>query len=181
MIDLLFRDELEARTHPYLAHCWARRGTELRIEAPGQARRRAMLGAFDPVHRHLLVHTSATKRSTDFVDLLDGIGAACGKAERLKPLVIVLDNGPIHTSRLTTKALAERPWLTVEWLPKYAPELNEIERSWRDLKRHHLANRTFVDGDDLDRTIHRAVDKLNRERQNHPSGPLLKAADDSVS
>ena len=65
-------------------------------------------------------------------------------------------NGPIHTSKLTTKALAERPWLTVEWLPKYAPELNEIEHSWRDLKRHHLANRTFVDADDLDAAFDRA-------------------------
>ena len=65
-IDLVFLDESEALTHPYLARCWARRGTELRIQAPGQAKKRAMLGAFDPVHWHLLVHTSATKRSTDF-------------------------------------------------------------------------------------------------------------------
>ena len=176
MIDLLFLDESEARTHPYLAHCWAGRGTELRIEAPGQAKRRAMLGAFDPVHRRLRVRTSASKRSTDFIDLLDDLGPDCGITERLKPLVIVMDNGPIHTSKITTKALADRPWLTVEWLPKYAPELNEIERSWRDLKRHHLANRTFVDADDLDRTIHRAVDRLNQERQPHPSTPFLKAA-----
>jgi transposase len=42
--------------------------------------------------------------------------------------VLVLDNGPIHTSKATRDALAERaPWLTVEWLPKYTPELNDIE------------------------------------------------------
>src|SRR4051794_17973844 len=148
-IDLVFLDESEALTHPYLARCWARRGTELRIEAPGQAKKRAMLGAFDPVRRQLLVHASATKRSTDFVALLDQLAAAYGTAERTRPLVAVLDNGPIHTSKLTTKALAQRPWLTLEWLPKYAPELNDpgsrpgqaIERSWRDLKQHHPANR----------------------------------------
>src|SRR5829696_3746641 len=60
-IDLVFLDESEALTHPYLARCWARRGTELRIQAPGQAKKRAMLGAFDPVCRRLLVHTSPTK------------------------------------------------------------------------------------------------------------------------
>ena len=74
-IDLVFLDESEALTHPYLARCWARRGTELRIEAPGQAKKQAMLGAFDSVRRRLLVHTSATKRSTDFVALLDQLGA----------------------------------------------------------------------------------------------------------
>src|SRR4051794_14440172 len=108
-IDLVFLDESEALTHPYLARCWARRGTELRIQAPGQAKKRAMLGAFDPVRRRLLVHTSPTKRSTDFVALLDQLGAAYGTAERARPLVAVLDNGPIHTSKLTTRALAQRP------------------------------------------------------------------------
>jgi hypothetical protein len=148
----------------------------LRIEAPGQAKRRAMLGAFDPIRLQLLVHTSATKRSTDFVNLLADLGMAYGRSERTKPLVIVMDNGPIHTSKLTTKALAERPWLTLEWLPKYAPELNAIEHCWRDLKRHHLANRTFPDADDLDQTIHHAVDKLNQERQPHASATFIKAA-----
>src|SRR3954471_23440841 len=113
-IDLVFLDESEALTHPYLARCWARRGAELRIEAPGQAKKRAMLGAFDPVCRRVLVHTSPTKRSTDFVALLDQLGATYGTTERTRPLVAVLDNGPIHTSKLTTKALAERTWLTLE-------------------------------------------------------------------
>jgi transposase len=89
---------------------------------------------------------------------------------------VVLDNGPIHTSKMTTKALAERPWLTVEWLPKYAPELNDIEHRWRDLKQNHLANRTFTDADDLDRTIHQAVHDLNRERKPLSSAKLPKAA-----
>jgi DDE superfamily endonuclease len=175
-IDLLFLDEAEARTHPYLAHCWAKRGTDLRIEAPGQAKRRAMLGAFDPVRAELLVHTSATKRSSDFIDLLDALGGAYGAMARTKPLVIVMDNGPIHTSKRTTQALAERPWLTLEWLPKHAPELNAIEQRWRDLKRHHRASRTFADADDLDRAIHLAVGRLNHERQSHPSAAFSKAA-----
>jgi transposase len=72
--------------------------------------------------------------------------------------------------------LAERPWLTLEWLPKYAPELNAIEHRWRDLKRHHLANHTFADADDLDRAIHLAVGRLNHERQPHPSATFSKAA-----
>jgi hypothetical protein len=161
----VFLDQSEALTHPYLARCWARRGTELRIQAPGQARKRAMLGAFDPVCRRLLVHTSATKRSTDFVALLDQLGAAYGTTERTRPLVAVLDNGPIHTSKPTTKALAARAWLPLEWLPKYAPELNDIERCWRDLKRHQLANRTFADADTLARAIPDAVARLNHQRQ----------------
>jgi len=181
----VFLDESEALTHPYLARCWARRGSDLRIQAPGQAKKRAMLGAFDPVPhgsspwaegpRQLLVHTSPTKRSTDFIALLDQLGAAYGTTERTRPLVAVLDNGPIHTSKLTTKALAQRPWLTLEWLPKYAPELNDIERCWRDLKQHQLATRTFADADALARAIPDAVARLNHERQ-LKSSPIRRQA-----
>ena len=92
-------------------------------------------------------------------------------------LYLVLDNGPIHTSKATTKALAARPWITVDWLPRYAPELNLIEATWRDLKRHHLAHRTFCDTDDLDQAIHQAMAALNKERTGlHPCHNLPKAA-----
>ena len=45
-------------------------------------------------------------------------------------------------------------WLAVEWLPKYAPELNDIEVVWHDLKARHLAHQTFTDPGSLDKTIH---------------------------
>jgi hypothetical protein len=34
-------------THPYLAQVWARRGADLRIPAPGQSAKVAMLGVLD--------------------------------------------------------------------------------------------------------------------------------------
>src|SRR3954451_10248457 len=61
---------------------------------------------------------------------------------------------------------------TLEWLPKCAPELNDIERCWRDLKQHYLANRTFADVDALARAIPDAVARLNHERQ--PSSSPLR-------
>jgi transposase len=51
---------------------------------------------------------------------------------------------------------------------KYAPELNEIEPVWRDLKAHHLAHQTFTDIAALDHAIHDAVINLNRERIPNP-------------
>ena len=143
-IVLLFGDESEALTHPYLARAWAKRGADLRVPAPGQAKKVAMLGSFDHAKRKLIVHTSRTKRSTDFIAHLEQIDRLYGPmpGRMTKPVVLVEDNGPIHVSKLTLAALDERKhWLTVEWLPKYAPELNDIELVWRDLKGHHLAHR----------------------------------------
>jgi hypothetical protein len=170
-IVLLFGDESEALTHPHLAHAWAKRGADLRVPAPGQAAKVAMLGVLDWARRGLVVRTSRSKRSADFIDLLAEIDRRWGPrpGEVMRPVVLVLDNGPIHTSKATRAALAERAhWLTVEWLPRYAPELNDIEPTWRDLKRHHLAHQTFTGPDDLDRAIHDAVTKLNAERNRDP-------------
>ena len=178
-IVLLYADESEALTHPYLAHAWAEKGADLRVQAPGTSRKVAMMGALDAGTGELVVSTSPTKTSADVIGLLRrldwryGPKPGCGRL----PVVLVWDNGPVHTSRATRAALAERPWITVEWLPRYAPELNDIERSWRDLKRHHLAHRTFKDANDLDAGIRNAVKQLNTERQTpHPCDKLNKAA-----
>jgi hypothetical protein len=170
-IVLLFADESEALTHPYLARAWAKRGADLRVPAPGQAKKIAMMGALDHAARRLIVHTSKTKRSADFIALLEMLDCLYGPRPglQMKPVVIVLDNGPIHVSKATTAALAARAhWLTVEWLPKYAPELNDIEVVWHDLKAHHLAHQTFIDADALDRAIHIATTALNTERNLDP-------------
>ena len=130
-----------------------------------------MLGSFDHTSRKLIVHTSKTKRSSDFVAHLEQLDRIYGPkpGQPVKPVVLVEDNGPIHTSKLSRAALAARAhWLTVEWLPKYAPELNDIERVWRDLKAQRLAHLTFADSDALDRAIHKAVEALNVERMRLP-------------
>ena len=125
-IVLLFADESEALTHPYLAHVWAKKlwaqkGADLRIPAPGQSAKVAMLGVLDWARRELIVQTSRTKRSSDFIALLEEIDRRYGPklGVAIQPLVLVLDNGPIHTSKASRAALASRAhWLTVEWLPK---------------------------------------------------------------
>ncbi len=115
--------------------------------------------------------TSNTRRSADVASFLQDPDHPCGPkpGQRQSPVVIVLDNGPIHTGKATRAALAARAhWLSVGWLPRYAPELNDIETVWRDRKAHHLARQTFTDTDALDRTIHNAVEALNVERKPNP-------------
>jgi transposase len=166
-IVLLFADESEALTHPYLAPAWAKRGADLRVPAPGQSQKTTMTGARDVVSRQLGVVTSQTKRRADFIallELLDRIhGPKPGTAG--KPVAIVLDNGPIHSSKATRAALAWRKhWLTPEWMAKHAPALHAIERDWKILKAHHLADQTFRNRDDLKITIAADIEAINSTR-----------------
>ncbi|HEY4043225.1 MAG TPA: transposase, partial [Rhodopila sp.] len=150
-----------------------------RVPAPGQAKKVAMMGSLNHLTRQLLVHTSRTKRSTDFIAHLEQLDQLYGPkpGQITKPVVLVEDNGPIHVSKVSHAALAARAhWLTVEWLPKYAPELNDIEVVWHDLTAYHLAHQTFTDIDALDAAIHIAVNELNAERTVDPFAELRISA-----
>ncbi len=178
-IVLLCGDDSEALTHPVLARAWAKTGADLRVPAPGQAQKVAVLGSLNHAIRELVVHTSPTKRSSDFIAHLEQLDRLYGPrpGQPYTPVVLVEDNDPIHTSKLTLAALAARAhWLTVEWLPKYASELNDIETGWRNLKAHHLAHQTFADADALDQAILKAVDSLNDERIAPPLARLRISA-----
>ena len=169
-IVLLYGDESEALTHPCLARAWAKSGAGLRVPAPGEAQKVAMPGSLAHITRSVIVQTSPTRRSSDFVAHLQQLDEAYGPkpGRAAKPVVLVEDNWPIHTSKLSRAALAARAHgLTVEWLAKYAPELNDIEAVWRDLKAHHLAHQTFKNTDALDQATQAAVHARNQQRRPH--------------
>ncbi len=87
------------------------------------------------------------------------------------------DNGSIHTSKRSLAALAASTRrLTVEWLPKYAAELDDIELVWHALKACHLARQSFTDTAALGQAIHDAVVDVNRERMPDPLAKLRFSA-----
>lgn len=51
------------------------------------------------------------------------------------PVVQIWDNLNTHVSHRMHALIAARPWLTVIWLPAYAPDLNPTECVWRWMKR----------------------------------------------
>ena len=58
-----------------------------------------------------------------------------------KPLVLILDNASVHTSKEIQPLLKvlERQGLTLYFLPAYSPELNRIEKLWHKMKYEWMA------------------------------------------
>ena len=165
-IVLLYGDESEALTHPYLARAWAKAGADLRVPAPGQAKKSRCWGRSITSRANSSFTPARPSAAAISSPISSNSTASMDRSPRqAKPVVLTEDNGPIHTSKCSLAALVARAhWLTVEWLPKYAPELNDIEPVSRILKAHHLAHQTFTDAAALDQAIHDAVTDLNRER-----------------
>jgi len=68
------------------------------------------------------------------------------------PVVLVWDHHCSHTARWVSRELADRAWLSVVHLPKYAPDLNPVETLWAHLKAR-LANQAFRSVGDLEKVL----------------------------
>ena len=80
-----------------------------------------------------------------FIRVLDGLGHQLGH----QPVTVIWDNlGAHHAGDLHAWA-ATQPWLVVEYLPSYAPELDPVEGLWANLKGRELANRCCADRREL--------------------------------
>jgi hypothetical protein len=75
------------------------------------------------------------------IRVLDGLGH--------QPVTVIWDNlGAHHAGDLHAWA-ATQPWLVVEDLPSYAPELDPVEGLWANLTGRELANRCGADRAEL--------------------------------
>jgi transposase len=115
----------------------------------GTNRRLTTFGSVEVFGRGRVEVLGADQTSASFLQYLEALDVR--HTETGRDIILVLDNGPCHTSKTSQAGLAARTdWLEVIWLAKYSPQLNKKEREWRYLKRDtrgHLARdlRTFAD------------------------------------
>ena len=134
---LLYGDEADIHLNPHIAYGWYLRGAPRKVPAAGTNKRRSLYGAVDPRTGRLLVHTVRERSAEGFIEFLRCVLRAYAG----RHVTLVLDHGSVHTAGMVRAFLEERKKrLTVLWLPKYAPNLNLIERVWKYLKRSALAN-----------------------------------------
>lgn len=147
--ELHYEDETHLETNPYLGRVWHRIGQQPTLPAAGTNRRVTVFGSLAALGRGRVEVLQARQDSAGFARYLAALDArhtATGRA-----VILVLDNGPCHSSKVTQAALAARAdWLEVIPLARYSPPLNPKEREWRELKRDHRGHladslRAFVD------------------------------------
>jgi putative transposase len=75
----------------------------------------------------------------------------------------VWDGLPAHKSKVMKEyLLQQRPCLTVERLPGYAPDLNPVETLWGNIKGQELANRCAEDLTEVARAIRRGMRRVRK-------------------
>jgi DDE superfamily endonuclease len=147
--ELHFEDETHVETNPHLSRLWHRVGTQPTVPAAGTNRRLTVFGSVEARGRGRIEVVQVRQDSAGFARYLAALDARHEATGR--DMILVVDNGPCHTSKATQRALAERgAWLEIIPLARYSPHLNPKEHEWRQLKRDHCAHlaptlRAFVD------------------------------------
>jgi transposase len=86
-------------------------------------------------------------------------------AERHPRVALVIDNAPWHRGRPIDDALRENPHLEFKRLPSYSPQLNPIERLWKNLRRRATHNRLFDTLADLKASLRASLCYFQTMRQ----------------
>ena len=132
LIDLYFADETGITLQPYVPYGWQKKGSPMRIMCRTKSKRLNLFGLMSLNNRLSVYHSEHSLTGTFIVD---SISDFAGK-DRSKPVVIVLDNGPIHRCQAVYDRLDE--WenreVYLHFLPTYSPHLNPIETLWRFIK-----------------------------------------------
>jgi hypothetical protein len=147
--ELHYEDETHLETNPHLSRLWHRMGEQPTVPAAGTNRRLTVFGSVEAHGRGRIEVLQVRQDSAGFARYLAALDARHEATGR--HVILVLDNGPCHTSTATRRALAARSdWLEVLPLARYSPHLNPKEQEWRIFKRDHQGHlacslREFVD------------------------------------
>ena len=153
-IDLLYGDESGCCLWSAASYSYYFRGEQKRQEqTQKRGRRLSILGLWQPFASFIFSLVLGGFKSSDFIAMMDEQAhVAASTFERMGRIrVIVLDNGPIHTSKAVQAKLSD--WqargLFLFFLPPYCSEMNPIELEWQHLKRDELLGQMFESEQEL--------------------------------
>ncbi|MDI6820539.1 MAG: transposase, partial [Candidatus Hodarchaeaceae archaeon] len=148
-----FEDERWVELLPKLWKCWYLKGKQLGVKTPGVNKRVNVFITLDLPSGKLIYSIHRKRRSKEFKYRLTELFRHA-KRRRFKRIVLIADNSPVHRSAESKRFLKRNGrFLKVFNLPSYSPNLNEVERVNRQLKRDVCANWFYGDLQGLEKAV----------------------------
>jgi transposase len=131
---LYCQDEASVCLTPILGKTWSQCGRPRKVRVTGNRASVSAMSALSP--RGRLVFRLHEKRiaSAEVIDFLGQL--LCHHPHR--HVVVVMDQAPPHTSKITKSYIESQARLHVFHLPAYSPDWNPDEKVWNHLKNHEL-------------------------------------------
>lgn len=161
LIELYFADETGITLQPYVPYGWQRPGHQVQILCRTKSKRVNLFGLMR-LDNQLTVYHSEQSLTGEFIvkSLNDFIGKG-----HAKPVVIVLDNGPIHRCQAVYDQQPgwEEQDVYLFFLPTYSPHLNPIEILWRFIKYRWLQKLHYSSWSRLKKAVFAIIRSFGQE------------------
>ncbi len=123
---------------------WHLKGRQPRVPTPGRNRKHYVFGAIDYKSGKFFHQVQDTNNQWGCLVIAQQ-PVAWARSIRT-PVLLVWDNSRAHKAK-GLQAYLDQPevqkWLNIFWPSTHSPDLNDIERLWRHLKRTGVANHLF--------------------------------------
>jgi transposase len=156
----LYEDECDMARLPVVRGQYQRRGKQREVPTPGTNKKQPVFGFLEGLTGEWHYFLTGRKRSVEFVACLHVLYQHYPTG----PILLVVDNGSIHTSKLTKRWLANHPRLLVYYLPAYSGHhTNPVEKVWWALKANCAANQLYPSLEAVQDAIHAFFATFTRE------------------
>lgn len=154
---ILFADEAAVRTDFHAGTTWGAVGQTPVVMSTGEKKSIMMISAVSPKGQLRFHLHQGSFNSADFIafckQLLNDIE---GK------IFLIVDNGPVHTSKMTRAFVDEVERLELFFLPPYSPELNPDEWVWKNVKHDRIARKSVQSFSELAKAAESALRRLQK-------------------
>lgn len=135
---ILFLDAVHPTMATKVTRGWIRTGKNKPIATTASRTRLNILGAINLKTMDLEVKKYVTINSESIINFFDLLKKSYPKDLDIH---LILDQGPYNTSKITREAAEERN-IILHHLPSYSPNLNSIERLWKEMNKR-VRNNVF--------------------------------------
>jgi transposase len=158
----VYLDEVDIHLNPKIGPDWMNRGTQKKVETPGQNVKRYLCGALDAASGRVTWVKSEKKNSLLFMAMLQKLVEV---SPSTKVIHVILDNFKIHSSKASQAAVRSLGGKVVlHFLPPYCPNDNRIERLWLDVHANVTRNHRCQDINELMRKVVNYLAARNRRK-----------------
>jgi putative transposase len=126
---VVFEDEVDINLNPKIGCMWMRRGAQAEVVTPGDNAKRYLAGSLHWRTGALITTEGARRDGALFVAHLHELRR---RLRRYRVIHVICDNAKFHYDCWAVWEFCRQYGARVQlhFLPKYAPELNPIERVW---------------------------------------------------
>ena len=154
---LIFQDEMASKLHPNKGYIWTREEKPF-IETECSHEKTYIVGGVSPTSGETFTLTNEKFNSLIFVQYLKLLlNSVDGE------ITLVLDNSPVHHSKIVNQFVDNNKRLNRIFLPEYSPDLNPKENFWNYLRKKFLNNKIFKTTEEMAEAVKEFIKKIPRE------------------